>query len=287
MRLASIVFRFVLVACLAVGCASEIVAPALAGNLTKAMPQVQGTRRIVLEQLEQLLLADPQLQIIGQGSWLRPVGSAAQAAGKGPISRAYADPLLGGTSDHDLRLVMKGKDQAIAYRWQVAQDKLRNGIQSLFPKNASAQAIEETLIKYGFQPAEAKALAKQGGQALVGKILQSVNLYAPPQLMRNVVDAKTAAALFKKVGTVPNLGGRIIEGVWGEGTTAAIQEFEAGGRVFWNSGKGVVRAGFVDLVHLAEGPGRYTLAGAANLSAQWAEKALEALHENDPALLAK
>ena len=162
------------------------------------MPQVQGTRRIVLEQLEQLLLADPQLQIIGQGSWLRPVGSAAQAAGKGPISRAYADPLLGGTSDHDLRLVMKGKDQAIAYRWQAAQDKLRNGIQSLFPKNASAQAIEETLIKYGFQPAEAKALAKQGGQALVGKILQSVNLYAPPQLMRNVVDEKTAAALFKK-----------------------------------------------------------------------------------------
>lgn len=289
MRVAFIVCRFMLVACLTA--VSGFVAPVLAGDLSAAMPQVQGTRRIVLEQLEQLLMADPQLQIIGQGSWLRPVGSAAQAAGKGPISRAYADPLLGGTSDHDLRLVMKGKDQAIASRWKVAQDKLRSGIQSLFPKNAGAQAIEETLIKYGFQPAEAKALAKQGGQALVGKILQSVNLYAPPQLMRNVVDEKTATALFKKVGSVPNLGGRIVEGVWGEGTTAAIQEFEAGGRLFWNAGKGggkvVLRAGFVDLVHLAEGPGRYTLEGAANLSAQWAEKALEALHENDPALLAK
>jgi hypothetical protein len=251
--------------------------------LTEAMPQVQGTRRIVLEQLDRLLLADPALQVIGQGSWLRP---ASQAAGKGPISRAYADPLLGGTSDHDLRLVMKGKDQAIAYRWKLAQDRLRDGIRSLFPKNASAKAIEETLLKYGFRPAEAQALARQGGEALVGKILQSVNLYAPPQLMREVVNDKTAAAVFKKLGSVPNLGGRLIEGVWGEGTTAAIQEFEAGGRLFWNSGKGA-RAGFVDLVHLAEGPGRYTLGGAANLSAQWAEKAMEALNEGDPELVAK
>lgn len=104
--------------------------------------------------------------------------------------------------------------------------------------------------------------------------------------MRDVVNDKTAAALFKRLGAVPNLGGRIVEGVWGEGTAAAIQEFEAGGRLFWNAGKGA-RAGFVDLVHLAEGHGRYTLGGAANLSAQWAEKALEALHEGDPELVAK
>lgn len=250
--------------------------------LTEALPQVQGTRRIVLEQLDRMLLADPALQVIGQGSWLRPVGQST----RGPISRAYADPLLGGTSDHDLRLVMKGKDQAIAHRWKLAQERLRDGIRSLFPKHASAQVIEQTLIKYGFQPAQAKALARQGGEAIVSKILQSVNLYAPPQLMREVVNDKTAAAVFRKLGSVPNLGGRLIEGVWGEGTTAAIQEFEAGGRLFWNSGKGV-RAGFVDLVHLAEGQGRYTLGGAANLSAQWAEKALEALHEGDPELVAK
>lgn len=256
---------------------------AAASGLTEAMPHVQGTRKIVLEQLDRLLMADPALQIIGQGSWLRPVGEAAK---KGPISRAYADPLLGGTSDHDLRLVMKGKDQAIAQRWKLAQERLREGIRSLFPKNASPKAIENTLLKYGFKPAEAQALAREGGEAIVNKILSSVNLYAPPQLMRDVVNDKTAAAVFKKLGTVPNLGGRLIEGVWGEGTTAAIQEFEAGGRLFWNSGKGV-RAGFVDLVHLAEGQGRYTLGGAANLSAQWAEKALEALHEGDPELVAK
>ena len=259
-----------------------VVMPAAAA-LTEAMPQVQGTRKIVLEQLDRLLVSDPSLQIIGQGSWLRP---AAQSANKGPISRAYADPLLGGTSDHDLRLVMKGKDQAVTHRWKLAQDRLRDGIKSLFPKNASVKAIEETLLKYGFKPAEAQALARQGGEAIVGKILQSVNLYAPPNLMREVVNDKTAATVFKKLGSVPNLGGRIIEGVWGEGTTAAIQEFEAGGRLFWNSGKGA-RAGFVDLVHLAEGQGRYTLGGAANLSAQWAEKALDALHEGDPELVAK
>lgn len=256
---------------------------ARAAGLPEAMPHVQGTRKIVLEQLDRLLAADPALQIIGQGSWLRPAG---QAAGKGPISRAYADPLLGGTSDHDLRLVMKGKDQAIAHRWKLAQQRLRDGIRALFPKNASAKAIEETLLRYGFKPAQAQALARQGGEALVNKILGSVNLYAPPQLMREVVNDKTAVAVFRRLGAVPNLGGRIVEGVWGEGTAAAIQEFEAGGRLFWNSGKGA-RAGFVDLVHLAEGHGRYTLGGAANLSAQWAEKAMEALHEGDPELVAK
>jgi hypothetical protein len=76
-----------------------------AGDLTTAMPHAQGTRRMVLEQLERLLAADPGLQVIGQGSWLR--GPAAKTA---QLSRSYADPLLGGTSDHDLRLVMQGED---------------------------------------------------------------------------------------------------------------------------------------------------------------------------------
>lgn len=247
------------------------------------MPHVQGTRRIVLEQLEHLLMADPGLQIIGQGSWLRPLGEATK---KGPISRNYFDPLLGGTSDHDLRLVLQGKDQALVQRWKLAQDRLREGIRAVFPKGASASAIEETLLRYGFQPGQAKALAAQGSEALVHKILQSVNLYAPPQLMRDVVNDKTARALFKNLGTVPNLAGQMVEGVWGEGATTAIQEFESAGRLFYNSGKGV-RGGFVDLVHLAEGQGRYTLGGAANLSSQWAEKALEALQEGDPELVAK
>ncbi|MDY0275548.1 MAG: hypothetical protein RBR42_08965 [Desulfomicrobium sp.] len=249
-------------------------------SLANTLPHMQGTRKIVLEQLEQLLLAEPTLQIIGQGSWMNPVGKA--AAKGAPASRAYMDPLLGGTSDHDLRLAIKSNDKFVAQQWKAAQSRLRQGITAQFPKNASSQAIEQTLLKYGFKPAQAKALARQGSETIVNKILNSVNLYPPPQLMRDVVNERTAQAVFKNLGAAPNLGNKwVVEGVWGEGSAVAIQEFEATGRVFYNSGRGGVRAGFVDLVHMSEGYARYSLSGAANLTTQWTEKALEALSQGD------
>lgn len=257
-----------------------------AGALSSAMPHVQGTRAIVLEQLEALLAADPELQIIGQGSWLRSGVKVASKAGG--ISRPYGDPLLGGTSDHDLRLVMRGKDEvALAAKWRGAQAQLRDGIRSLFPKGADVKSIETTLMRYGFTAQEAAAISKQGGEEVANAVLRSVNLYSPPQLVRLVVDDKTAAAAFKRLGTVPNLAGREIEGVWGAGSAAATQEFEAGGRLFYNAGKGGLRTGFVDLVHMAEGYGRFSAGGAANMSLQWAEKAAEAINSGDLSLVAK
>lgn len=259
--------------------------PVSAGPLTQSMPHVTGTRAIVLEQLEALLSADKELQFVGLGSWLR---SGAQTTSKaGGVSRAYGDPLLGGTSDHDLRLVMQGKDEAaMASRWIDAQTKLKKGIQSLFPSGSSPKAIEETLLRYGFSAEDAARASKLGAAQVADAVLQSVNIYAPPQLMKFVVDEKTAAATFKKLGAVPNLGGRVVEGVWGEGSLAATQEFEAGGRLFY-SGQGGVRSGFVDLVHMSEEYGRYSFGGAANMSVQWAEKAAEAMSSGDLSLVAK
>jgi len=48
--------------------------------------------------------------------------------------------------------------------------------------------------------------------------------------------------------------------------------------VFYRSAKGTIYAGATDLVHAAEGYGRYTMGGAANQAAQWADKALEVMH---------
>jgi len=265
-----------------------------AGNLTSAMPQVQGTRRIVLEQLEALLGADPQLQIIGQGSWLRP-GTAA-ASKIGGVSREYADPLLGGTSDHDLRLVAhmeEGKNgltpnqvRQLADRWKGVQSELRKGIAKVF-EGADPKAAEQILMRYGFTAEQAAAISKQGTGKIVENILKSVNVYSPPQLIRGIVDDKTAAATFEYLGSKPNLAGKVVEGVWGEGAEAAIQEFEQGGKLFYRSANGTLRAGFVDLAHYVEGYGRYSLGGAANMAAQWAEKAAEAAGTGDLKLVAK
>jgi len=248
-------------------------------QLLKVMPQVQGSRRIVLEALEQLLQNDSSVQLLGQGSWLRAVGKG------GDLSRSYADPLLKGTSDHDLRLIFQGTDQQVTNKWLQTQAALRNGINARFV-GKTATDIEELLMRSGFTAEQAKLLAKQGGSSLASTILNSVNIYAPNQLMRGVVDQRTAEAAFKKLGAVPNLSGKIVEGVWGQGTTTAIQQLEQPGRLFFRSGT-LVRAGFTDLVHASEGYGRYTLGGAANLAAQWTEKALEATHSGDASLLSK
>ncbi|WP_414662654.1 coiled-coil domain-containing protein [Horticoccus sp. 23ND18S-11] len=254
---------------------------AVAGDLTTAMPYAQGTRRMVLEQLERLLAADPGLQVIGQGSWLRgPVARAAQ------LSRNYADPLLGGTSDHDLRLVMKGEDGQLLSKWKSVRDQLAEGLQNLF-KGRSVAEVEQMLMKnYGYSAQQAAAIAGQGADNVAQIVLKSVNLYPPPQVMRNVVNDKTARALFTRAGAVPSLAGKIVEGVWGEGAPAMIQTFEAQGRLFHVAG-GKVRAGFTDLVHMAEGYGKHTMGGYANMAVQWAEKAAEAVHERDAEAAAK
>jgi hypothetical protein len=281
-------------------CASStftLVTPAVqAGNLTTAMPHVQGTRRIVLEQLEALLAKNPQLQLIGQGSWLKTPAELAKKGGS--VSRAYSDPLLNmkGASDQDLKLAMNLKEgkngltpaqiEELTSQWKNVQKGLKEGIEKIFEK-ADAKTIEKILMQYGFNAEQAAAIAKNGASEVVAKILKSVNVYSPTQLIRGIVDEKTAAATFKRLGSVPNLGGKIVEGFWGEGSPAAIQEFESGGRLFYRSSNGVVRAGFVDLVHMMEGYGRYSLRGAANIAMQTAEKATEALSEGDPKLVGK
>ncbi|MEI6669428.1 MAG: hypothetical protein WCP29_14850 [Acidobacteriota bacterium] len=257
-----------------------------AGPPVKALPHVLGTRHIVLEQLEAVLALDPGLEIIGQGSWLRSPSAVPKKGG--PISRAYSDPLLGGTSDHDLRLVMKGGDEAaMASKWRNVQTLLRDRIRNLFPAGADPKRLQDILMSFDFTAEEASKIASRGATNIADAVLKSVNLYSPPQLVRFVVDEKTAASTFKQLRAVPNLFGRELEGVWGEGSAAATQLFESGGHLFYADAKGELKLAFVDLVHLTEGYGRYSLGGAANMSVQWAEKAAEAIRTGDMSLVEK
>jgi hypothetical protein len=248
--------------------------PAQTQALSTAMPYVQGSRKIVLEALEECL-NEPSMwdyEFVTQGSWVR---DPAQQSAR---SRPYGDPLLGKTSDHDLRLAFNGSEEEATTRWLKARRAVAGRINQRFI-GKSAKEIETMLTHAGFAQGEAEALAKQGGEAVAKRLLKTVSIYPPNQLMRTVVDDKSAAAVFKKLGAVPSLADDVVEGVWGEGGLANIQGFEnAGGKVFYRSSKGTIYAGATDLVHAAEGYGRYTVGGAANQAAQWADKALEVMH---------
>jgi len=177
---------------IALGCAVSLFTiaepSAWAGSLTNAMPHVQGTRRIVLEQLEALLGKNPQLQLIGQGSWLKTPAELAKKGGS--ISRAYSDPLLGGTSDQDLKLVMNAKEgkngltpaqiEELAGRWKDVQKGLKEGIEKVFEK-ADPKAIEKILMQYGFNAEQAAAIVQthffgqEGGNAVAAVLDGRVN----------------------------------------------------------------------------------------------------------------
>lgn len=184
-------------------------------------------------------------QLIGLGSWISGVN--------------YKDVLQQGASDHDLRLVIQkaGISPAQAQReWQTARRVLRDLITQEFGKDAP-------------------------------KVLASTNLYAPNQLMKGVEDAADAMRRFEQLGQVPNMGyaGRVTaatpqhlaEGLYGEGAQLWTQMYEQkSGRLFY-AVDGRAYAGMVDLTHLTEGRGTYTVGGMANTSAQWAEKAADEL----------
>lgn len=207
--------------------------------------QAQAPTNVRMQNVVKLFVQRTGQQLIGLGSWISGVN--------------YKDVLNKGASDHDLRLIIqkRGVSPAEAQReWQAARRVLRELITQEFGKDAS-------------------------------KVLASTNLYAPNQLMRGVEDAAEAMQRFERLGQVPNMGfaGKVTaatpqhlaEGLYGDGAGVWTQMYEQkAGRLFY-AVDGRAYAGMVDLTHLAEGRGRYTVSGLASTGAQWAEKASEEL----------
>jgi len=211
---------------------------------TSAFAQTQPTNLRMQNVVKQFTQRTGQ-QVIGLGSWISGIN--------------YKDVLNKGASDHDLRLVIQrsGVTPAQAQsEWQSARRVLRELITQEFGKDAP-------------------------------KVLGSTNLYAPNQLMKGVEDAADAMRRFEQLGQVPNMGysgtvnantpQHLAEGLYGEGSQLWTQMYEQkSGRLFY-AVDGRAYAGMVDLTHLSEGRGSYTVGGMANTSAQWAEKAADEL----------
>lgn len=177
-------------------------------------------------------------KLVGVGSWI--------SGGK------YIDPILqGGTSDHDLRLVMDNVDEAQAIgRWRAVRENIASQVRAKFGSKAD-------------------------------DVLKTINLYPPEAVLEGIDDAEEALQKLKDLKINPNLGGAQAEGLWGKGSKAFRDSYEAtSGRVFWKNGSRV-SSGFADLLPLGETRGVYTIGGSANTASQFADKVDDALKKYD------
>jgi hypothetical protein len=198
----------------------------------------------VIENSIKKTVAETGTEVIGQGSWI--------------TKTKYKGPLSGGTSDHDMRIILSDEldQEELIEKWTKTQESLKNNIKSI----GKANNLSDDQIK---------------------KLLDNTNVYPPNQLMTGIENEKDAIEAFKKYKAKPNLGGKNVEGLFGEGSTAFKQYYEEkAGKVFYKDVKtGRVTSGKVDLTHMKEGVAKFTTAGEANNALQWGDKALEELSE--------
>lgn len=182
---------------------------------------------------------------------VKRAGGKVVAVGSWVSGNKYLDPLLGGTSDHDLRVVFEGSEELAIARYRTLRREIISQINQRFGPDA-------------------------------GKVLNSINLYPPEVLLEGIDDAGQALQKLEKLGINPNLGGAITEGLWGKGAKAFRDAYEAAaGRLIWKEGN-VIRSGFADLLPaFGEKVGIYTIQGSGNTAKQFADKIDDALRAGD------
>ena len=161
----------------------------------------------------------------------------------------YQDPLTGGTSDHDMRQIAPegASPEAAQEAWRATRERIAGKVRARFPDKATAD-----------------------------KVLSSINLYPPDEVLEGIDDATEALTKLKNSSINPNLGGAQAEGLWGKGSKAFRDAYEAkSGRMIYKQGDAVL-SGFADLLPLGETRGIYTIEGSANTAAQFIEKVVEA-----------
>lgn len=197
---------------------------------------------------------------------VRQTGTEAAGVGSWISRQKYRGPLTGGTSDHDMRVVLTGEtDEAkMVQKWKDFQGSLKSNIR-------------------------AAGKARGLSQAEIDKLVGSTNVYPPSQVMAGVENADEAVAKFKSLKAAPSLGNEPIEGLWGKGAKGYAQHYEskAGRHFFIDQKSGRVVAGATDLLHLEEGLGVFNTAGEVNKGNQWAQKALEKLDTEGAAKASK
>jgi hypothetical protein len=182
----------------------------------------------------------------------------------------YTDPLglPTGGSDGDLRLRLTKdvpRDEALR-RWKTFREEVTKAVKAEFGRDAE-------------------------------RVLATMNVYPPSQLMGAVEDTADAASRFRELGTVPNLSftgsanmpldQALVEGLYGQGSAAWTQQYErTAGKLFFME-KGRVFTGTAELVNLIDGAQSFTAGGLGHTAEQWAEHGAGALALGDGRLVGK
>jgi hypothetical protein len=189
--------------------------------------------------------------VVGQGSW---------------VSRAkYAGPLGGGTSDHDMRVLVPGETDSAALvgKWNIFQNELKDNIR---------------------KAGRAKGLAK--GE--IDKLVQSTNVYPPNQITNSFENADDAASFFARHGH-PGLDNAPTDGIFSAGGQAFRQGKEVTNGKLWrydpSTGKAVKTS--TDLTLMTEGYEKFYTAGEAASARHWAEEIAGDLAKGDMRALEK
>ncbi len=223
-----------------------------------------------------------------------------QVTGSGSHVKGNYTP---GKSDHDFTMKIFGEKDtaALENKWKQGRKVFKDGIESSAATELEKR-IKTKLSKTIEDPQKVDKIIKgmrkeirSNAKMLANEFASRTNLYPPAQLMEGVTTEAQAAARFKKLGAPPTVlyenGEKLsekvfqetAEGIYGKGAKSFIQNYEdKAGKVWYKDAKtGKIRTGFVDLVHLEEGYGKYTAEGVASNAQQWALKAEHAMEHGD------
>ncbi len=185
-------------------------------------------------------------------------------------AKKYKGPFSGGTSDHDIRLIMPDgmTEKEIMEKWKAFRNTLKKNI----AEAANNPSFKARIEKFQFKGNVAEML--EG----------ATNVYPPNQIMDTLLDDKEAELLYKKYGvSSQSLGDGPVEGIYSRWSRPFKQGYEgiAGRHYYIDKKTGKVMAGGFDLEHIASGLERRTVEGEAYMASVWRDKALHSLQTGD------
>lgn len=241
--------------------------------LAVALPGwAQRTNEELMVILKDVVARDPDVALMGIGSW-----TGGNKKYKDPLAAEHATKSLDSVSDHDMKLlVAEGMDDASALaKWRKTQDSIREAVKR----------------KYG-------SIAPGTPGA---RVLGTINVYPPEQLVAHAQDASQAARIFRdELKGFPNLAvdpnttmslaeieKKAADGIWGSGKAAYVQSYErATGKLIY-SRNGRVWVNSAELYHFGQGAMNFTPEGSISNAFQWLDKGRDALDAGDPGKVGK
>ena len=231
----------------------------------------QRTNEQLMEILKDVVARDPDVGLMGIGSW---TGSAKY---KDPLARENLGKSLDSVSDHDMKLLVPEglDDRAALDKWRKVQGNIRQAVERRFGSVAPGTPGH--------------------------RVLSSINVYPPEQLVAHAESANHAARIFRdELKAFPNLAidpskpmslaeieKKAADGIWGTGKASYVQSYERQTGKLIYSRNGRVWVNSAELYHFGQGAMTFTPEGSVSNAMQWLAKGADALDAGDPDKVAK